>query len=629
MPNFLKIIKTGFLTGFSFGLIIGLILSFYLLKLNFHLTFLFFCSFAIILMVYYGFISTIFGTGLSILIYIIILLIQIKPKKRKISFTVFMLLIAFSFFFKERHIFPSLPFDFLSPMGILVNLLIIAIIFLLSYWITFLLFFLLKKGYYKFLKKHKLLALFLFLFSFYLIYQAITSLATPELMYDPYQEIIPLETNEKVIFIGVDGVPRQLLEPLIEQGKLPNFQKLIETGSYANKFKTATPKSPIVWTIMATGKKKSKNGISDFYKTKLFYSEQTINALIDGVTLRTLFNKLEKFGFSGVYTLGSKDRIAKTIWNILSENNKTVTIIGYPATWPAEVVNGFLTVYNLGLYKQKTDGKITYLKENLIHPDSLLKELEEYNLIIRDQEIGIEEMSEFIDTTHITKDFSISKTLKETIASDKTNANIALHLLKKKQTDYFFIYIGGLDSVQHIFWKHKEPNHFYPKFFSLFFNPVRFIRPEENERKIYKDTIEKYYQYVDRLLGEILEHRDENTTIIIASDNGQRYAHHMYPFPGILIINGKNIKQNTKLSYASIYDLTPTILYLLGLPLAEDMDGKILTEAIKSDFLKEFPISYIPTYEDEPRGELKSKVIKEDIKIEEEMEKLKSLGYIT
>jgi predicted AlkP superfamily phosphohydrolase/phosphomutase len=53
------------------------------------------------------------------------------------------------------------------------------------------------------------------------------------------------------------------------------------------------------------------------------------------------------------------------------------------------------------------------------------------------------------------------------------------------------------------------------------------------------------------------------------------------PF-GILLVCGKSIKKNTKLESASIFDLTPTILSLLGIPLDKDFDGAILEELFES-----------------------------------------------
>jgi predicted AlkP superfamily phosphohydrolase/phosphomutase len=48
---------------------------------------------------------------------------------------------------------------------------------------------------------------------------------------------------------------------------------------------------------------------------------------------------------------------------------------------------------------------------------------------------------------------------------------------------------------------------------------------------------------------------------------------------GILILHGKCFTKN--LTDASITDITPTILYLLGLPIPSDMSGRVLEEAIK------------------------------------------------
>jgi predicted AlkP superfamily phosphohydrolase/phosphomutase len=96
---------------------------------------------------------------------------------------------------------------------------------------------------------------------------------------------------------------------------------------------------------------------------------------------------------------------------------------------------------------------------------------------------------------------------------------------------------------------------------------------------------------------------------------------------GIIIISGKNICQNKELPSATIYDITPTILYLMGLPVAKDMKGKVLVEAIEDKYLKRYPIRYIDTYEKE-KIEKPSRPIRspeDEAKIKEMM---RSLGYI-
>ncbi len=95
----------------------------------------------------------------------------------------------------------------------------------------------------------------------------------------------------------------------------------------------------------------------------------------------------------------------------------------------------------------------------------------------------------------------------------------------------------------------------------------------------------------------------------------------------IIIMFGKNIRQHQHLEDASVYDITPTVLYLLGLPVATDMTGKVLVSAINEDLLSKKPVRYVDTYEKNKRP-LSQKPIRspEDEKIIKE--RMRSLGYI-
>jgi len=48
---------------------------------------------------------------------------------------------------------------------------------------------------------------------------------------------------------------------------------------------------------------------------------------------------------------------------------------------------------------------------------------------------------------------------------------------------------------------------------------------------------------------------------------------------------------------ASVVDVTPTILYFLGLPIGRDMDGYARTDLFRRSFTDERPITFIPTYD--------------------------------
>ena len=109
---------------------------------------------------------------------------------------------------------------------------------------------------------------------------------------------------------------------------------------------------------------------------------------------------------------------------------------------------------------------------------------------------------------------------------------------------------------------------------------------------------------------------------IIAGDIGAISGDH-HP-EGIVIAAGPAIRQGMQLTNASVLDITPTLLALLGLPVGNDMDGRVLQEALNPDFLSANPIQYIDSWQGE------SWSYEEDNATADEAlnEQLRSLGYL-
>ena len=96
---------------------------------------------------------------------------------------------------------------------------------------------------------------------------------------------------------------------------------------------------------------------------------------------------------------------------------------------------------------------------------------------------------------------------------------------------------------------------------------------------------------------------------------------------GTLILYGPLIKRGSKIKNAGIIDIGPTILYLLGLPVPKEMDGQVLTLALKEDYLRHQPIRFMDSEEKERNGSREvSDYSAEDR--EKIMERLRSLGYL-
>jgi len=84
-----------------------------------------------------------------------------------------------------------------------------------------------------------------------------------------------------------------------------------------------------------------------------------------------------------------------------------------------------------------------------------------------------------------------------------------------------------------------------------------------------------------------------------------------------------------RLEKASIYDITPTVLYLQGLPIASDMKGRPLLSCLEADFTEQRQVEYINTYETAGGGSNRTNRIPLKSMVDDEIdEQLKALGYI-
>jgi len=101
-------------------------------------------------------------------------------------------------------------------------------------------------------------------------------------------------------------------------------------------------------------------------------------------------------------------------------------------------------------------------------------------------------------------------------------------------------------------------------------------------------------------------------------------THAYHNMDGIFLAKGESIKGGTTIDGATIMDVTPTILYMMGCKIPKDMDGEVKKEIFKEEFLTQNPIEYV-----EPTGgKRKQRSEMSPQEQEEVMERLRNLGYI-
>jgi predicted AlkP superfamily phosphohydrolase/phosphomutase len=93
---------------------------------------------------------------------------------------------------------------------------------------------------------------------------------------------------------------------------------------------------------------------------------------------------------------------------------------------------------------------------------------------------------------------------------------------------------------------------------------------------------------------------------------------------GVFMLRGDVIKAGSIAEGARIVDMAPTVLYLLGLPIPRDMDGRVLTELLDEELVASRPV----VYSDEEESRVAGPGLTDE-EAEEVRDRLRGLGYVT
>lgn len=104
-------------------------------------------------------------------------------------------------------------------------------------------------------------------------------------------------------------------------------------------------------------------------------------------------------------------------------------------------------------------------------------------------------------------------------------------------------------------------------------------------RKIFSLDIKSGYKIIAKVNKEIkdsMKYCIDRTVSLHHINFTINTNYHGEPNPpdGVLIMKGPAIKRRYNIQGANLFDITPTILYLMDLPIGRDMDGKVLKDSI-------------------------------------------------
>jgi predicted AlkP superfamily phosphohydrolase/phosphomutase len=266
----------------------------------------------------------------------------------------------------------------------------------------------------------------------------------------------------KVFIISLDGATFDVLAPLANQGYLLTLSRMVQRGLSAELESVIPPVTAPAWTSFMTGKNPNKHGIFDFTR-------------FDHTDCKWKLNN-------------SAHIRSKTIWQILSEQQKRVVVLNLPYTYPTYPVNGVMVAG----WDAPTSASFTYpeeLRETVFKavPDyGSALDLSLWNYLPADSQTDFDK---FIDKLR---------------RSFEQSARLASHFLAEETWDVFMVHFQQTDWIQHKLWGYIE----------------RACR-DCNDHSERVESVRKCYQMFDEYIARLLEQvAPLNPIQIILSDHG-------------------------------------------------------------------------------------------------------------
>lgn len=407
--------------------------------------------------------------------------------------------------------------------------------------------------------------------------------------------------KKRLLLVGWDSADWKIIHPLLDKGELPAIRKLVEGGISGNLSTLEPQLSPMLWTSIATGKMAYHHGVHGFTE-------------VDPVSGR-------------IVPVAAATRKCRTLWEILGENGLRSHVVGWFATQGERELDGKM-VSNLFSHMgwgADVGQPVSWPPPvpGTYWPDHLAQEMNE--LRVHPAEITGDILRAFVPHAHEVdqeKDRRLHL-LAGKLAEAYSVQSAATYLMETDPDwDFMAVYFRAVDEISHLFMP---------------YHPPRMEGVPEADFEMYKGVVNGAYRAHDMMLQRLVHLAGPDTAVVLVSDHGFHSDHLRPTFTpsvpagitvwhraqGVVAAKGPGFKQDELIYGARLLDVTPTILHYFGLPVGDDMEGRVLSEA----FGENRRVETIPTWEN-PDGLMQERgsLSPDDSKVL--LEQFVALGYI-
>jgi predicted AlkP superfamily phosphohydrolase/phosphomutase len=345
---------------------------------------------------------------------------------------------------------------------------------------------------------------------------------------------------------------------------------------------TIHPTSPeAVWAAVATGKLPQKNGVRSAASYRFATGGDPILLLPD----YCFSHLLVRFGLLIEQPHTAATLRTRTLWTILGALGLPVGVVGWPLTYPAPPVRGYLVS---DLFRRLIATPAGAGDTSAVYPPEM------YQAALRAAQ-AVDEADPVVQTSRLDQRHEAPG------RADRAYDRIARELSGTRPAQISIVRYQSLDPIGHYFLRYAIPSEFGD------------VTDEEHRRL--GPVLERHYSVIDEALGRATAGLGPDDLLLVVSGYGmeplglgKRLIERVIGDPeisgtheaapdGFLMAYGASVARGRQQARASIVDVVPTILYFLGLPLGRDMDGYARTDLFQPAFTEERPITFIPTYD--------------------------------
>lgn len=382
----------------------------------------------------------------------------------------------------------------------------------------------------------------------------------------------------RVVMMMLDGASLEYVWPRVADGRLPNFARLLENGAWMD-LATIRPTQPdTVWAAVATGMYPSRNGVRSAASYFAGTDAHGISLLPDHCFAHALVH----LGFVRDVPGSAAAWRARPLWSILGDAGLGVGVVRWPLTFPAPEVPGFVVSDRFHQLRGSIAGF-----DRAGYPASILPEVQAaFAAPPGESSPGGATVAEQAERSAVARDRGYSAAMRGLRASMNPR--------------FVAMRYEGIDTAGHYFLRYAQPSR-------------AFRSVTEEERRRFGKVLDRPYAFVDAEIGAALDSLADGDLLVVVSGFGMQPlnplkeavgwlmgdpdlsgTHERAP-DGFLLVYGA-ATQPGRHQRGSIVDVTPTLLYFLGLPVARDMDGYARADLFRREFTAARPIAFIPTY---------------------------------